>query len=835
MAKRPLRTAGQIHAEQKNWDKYERKLYARERKNRQGRKALRLRPLKNFLFFFAGLLFSFVLIFGSIALGVFVIPTGTYLNIFGVSEDKATEYIDEDFVDKSLFKVVMGLTEVRSINDINSAVPFVKSKLDGLLDSLNPYVSLNREALYSASFSNIANYENYDIKIVATLDSLGVGSMLGSLTEMSLFNSDEKVLLNDGETQATVGDIQAQSLIDGNDVNYKLYTYKKDGEYVTAANEDNSFWSESVLTTTPLYYASFLTTPISDLLDIALDRVKVLPVVDIMGVFTTVEEDSLIAKILGKTTVSGIGSLDVNSLGLSNFLTRYENDGVTETQLYKLLRETLSVPTSEDITISDLSGDFNLDVLKLSSVMDTGSMDQMLKDILSDTTEKDFEEITIGDLSNMGSPNLDSILLSQFIQRYENDGVTETQMYKILRSVFNVDPANDIKIGDLSGEIDIDGIKLSVVMDADSMDSGLQGILCDVTEKDYDEITVGDMTNIDIGKVVLSNVLDELDVGHYTGYETGSPEYNQAKAEYENNKKLWDLIRSAITPTDPDVIRVNDLMTGFTVDNIKLSSVIENNDNTKSLVDVMSDVTGKQYEDIKISDVSSFDISKVKLSTVLVKKQSGDVGYEDNKKLWDLLNEAVTPSEGTEILLSDLSDGFSLSNVSLKTVLGETSDNVFLSALLSDDDVTVGNMTEKMNAIKISDVFTAECFTTDSSKAVEFSVGTYTYKKVGDDYVLSDTAGEDGNLYYVSSESGIWMLMYYNAENPDADGFATQYTATNMTLGDMQEKIDSISGTMTNATIRQLVMCGIFDANDNYEDNTITYIYAKMLSESIGS
>lgn len=732
------KTLGELNKEKSDWDKYEKKLYDNEKRNRKGRKALRCRYLKNFLFFLAGLLCCVVLIAGTLAAGIFVIPVGSYLKVGGVSEEDSKNYVTDENKNKSLFGIIKSLTEIQSINDASNISPYIKTQLEELLKVADDFVSYDKEALYSAKFSEYNDIQNkINLKIIATLDSLNATDMLGDLKNLSAFQTGVEVYLSDGVTTATKANI-------GEVTNYKLYNYKDaDGNFVAACNEKGDGWSDALSDSEPLYYASLASTGLSDVTDIISDRMGVIEVVDVLGVFTTVEKDSLISKIFKKTTVKDMGSFDVNGVELSNF-----------------------------------------------------------------------------------------------INRYEADGVTETKIYSILRSAYGVDSEKDITVGDLNSAMTFNNVLLSDVIEESGLSSDLKKIMNDVIGKPYGEITVGDLSLIDVGAIKLSTVIDEYEESYYTKYEVGTPEYDTAKTEYDNNARLWKILRSAITYSGEEIL-VGDAVKNFSTDNIMLKDVLASTSDNKGLTDILTDVTGKEYSDISLSDLATLDVGKVKLSTVIKEKSAGEAGYEENRKLWAMLKEAVTPSDGTDILLSDLSDGFDIGNVKLSTVVGETSGNVFLDALLKDGNVTVGNVSEKMNALKISDVYNVESFTTEIEKAVQFNSGVvFSYKKEGDKFVKSGTAGEDGKLYYVNKEAGVWTLMCYSVNGTDSDGFATEYVINDVTAGNMKTKIDEMAHTLENFTIRQLVVTGLLAHKGTYEKIEVggaeVYVYPKTLSEALG-
>ena len=732
------KTLGELSKEKAEWDKYEKKLYDNEKRNRMAKKTLRCRHFKNFLFFLTGLLCCIVLIAGALAAGVFIVPVDSYLKVGGISDEQTKDYITEENKNKSIFGIFRALSNIENVNQAADISPFIKTKLDEILKVADEYVTYDKDALYSTNFSDFDKLrDRLNLEIIATLDSLDITGSLGDLAGLSVFESGVEVFLSDGVTPATKAGLGAVA-------NYKLYNYKNaEGKYVPASNAEGTGWAETLSDSEPLYYASLAGTALSDVVDIISDRMGVMEIVDVLGVFTTVEKEGLISKIFKDTTVKELGSFNANGVELSSF-----------------------------------------------------------------------------------------------IDRYEADGVTETKIYRVLRSAYGIKGDKDITVGDLSSAIAFENVLLGDVMEEESLSEDLKRVLNDVMGKPYAEITVGDLSSLSVEDIKLSTVIEEYDTTYYTRYAVGSEEYEMAKVEYDKNKKLWKILRSAISYSGEDIL-VSDAIKKFNVNNIKLADVLNYSADNEGLVGILTDVTGKDYNEISILDLGSMDIGKVKLSTVIAEKSAGESGYDENRKLWALLKEAVTPASGTEILLSDLSAGFDINNVKLATVVGETSDNVFLSALLRDDSVTVGNIGEKLNTLKLTDVYQVNCFTTDRAKAVQFTSGVvYSYKKVGNNFIKSATPGEDGNKYYVNTEAGVWMLLCYSASGTDADGFATEYVLSDVTVGNLKTQIDQMAESLENFTIRELVVTGLLAHKDTYEKITVgsstIYVYPKTLAEAIG-
>ena len=102
--------------------------------------------------------------------------------------------------------------------------------------------------------------------------------------------------------------------------------------------------------------------------------------------------------------------------------------------------------------------------------------------------------------------------------------------------------------------------------------------------------------------------------------------------------------------------------------------------------------------DTTVSGLSDFDIKTVKLNVVLEEKEPTDDGYEENKKLWDVLKAATGVSGDADVTIGDLSDGFDMDNVKLNVVLEDNASNSKLYSILRDATGVAGDTDAEKNA-----------------------------------------------------------------------------------------------------------------------------------------
>ena len=254
------------------------------------------------------------------------------------------------------------------------------------------------------------------------------------------------------------------------------------------------------------------------------------------------------------------------------------------------------------------------------------------------------------------------------------------------------------------------------------------------------------------------------------------------------------------------------------ISTIKLADVISVSSN-QDVFDIITSVVDKSATEVTIGDLSGFEIANIKLETVLPEAENQDT--------YKILRSGLSKPAGYEIIIGDLED-FKIEDVRLSAVLDPSESNPFLSALLEKDSsasvpsdyVTFANIGEKISELTLNEVYSdINCFTTNSGQAVS-GAGRYDYNETKGEYTYNASGA-----YYVN-QKGAWILLLYTFENVDASGYAVKYTPATTTIGDLGEGLERVSSSMKNATIRQLVDCGLIE-NGTYED----YVYAMKVGD----
>lgn len=472
-----------------------------------------------------------------------------------------------------------------------------------------------------------------------------------------------------------------------------------------------------------------------------------------------------------------------------------------------------------DKTLTQL-GELNADSICIYDILGGEESDDLYK-ILSDATGKPYNEILASDLTSL---DINKIKVST---AFNNATPAIKDVFVDLINAEKEEGVPDktwegITIADLQGINEFTNIKLSTVM-SDTYPTGYVkedettvtkgSLIADIllqannmSVQDWDTLTVSDIKSItNFNDVSLSLVL-------------------------ENPGSLGTILED-ITETPYSEIKVSSL-NGLSVDGLHLSSVMTSVTSDSTIAKVLVQATeASSWNDITVSQLtgSGFNFSKVELETVM----NGSL----DAKMEGVLREAFEKEEGA-LTVGDLSGGFELNNIKLKTLGIEAGDNKILAALLADEDVTINGLGDKINSLKIYDIYGAECFTKNVGDSVDSTTkfrfeeelyvedenGTY-YKTAGGDYVKDKELAVDANIkyrrckgyvhdnvngdYYLHANDGMWLLLCFDSIEMDANtGRPEIYAISDVSFNDLTSGT-SISSRFENATIAQLVDAGM--------------------------
>ena len=639
--------------------------------------------------------------------------------------------------------------------------------------------------------------------------------------------------------------------------------------------------------------------------------------------------DSTIQELAESVTIAELTStgLNFNNVGLSRFINESTLNlictainGYRTSDEYKASHENQVGDTVSSATVSvgDM-GDFNTDYIPLSSV--ASGMTPTVKNLICELTNKDFSLILVKDLSAINS--FGSVSINTFI--------TDSSTLSLLRSAINgYRTVNGGALIAVDGKITVDDmadfktdyIPLSSV--ANGMDNNIKGLIAELVSKDFDEITVNDLTNIDPDRISLARfITDDKTIGMIctaiNGYrasaeykaqhdgQTGNaiassnikvgdikdfkPDYILLKdVANEMGDNIKELICQLVNETDFDKITVKHLSNMNSFDGVTLNTVLPYEDNValyKILLEATTSVDVSalnaaqlktEAEALSISALSSFNISNVRLATAMpsinptlekmikqitknddfnsikISNLSGTIyvdnidlslvlgDYNSNKNLYNILLEAsgkpANQENASTLKASALSGGnFDLTKVKLGTALTENSGNKILEMLRTDDSVTLGNIGEKLNAITLYKIFGEDCFTNKQSEAIQDTglVFKFVENATGKDsqgntltgkaFVHVNDAEEiaqlqaSGEAWYIHKNDGIWLLLCFDSGDINSSGANAgrpeEYFVSNKTFGDLinsnSGETNFISKVIENAKIRQLMDAGMLN------------------------
>ena len=428
--------------------------------------------------------------------------------------------------------------------------------------------------------------------------------------------------------------------------------------------------------------------------------------------------------------IGHLSNINLDGVALSTVLPIKEYNDQNEvikdnTELYQILCDAVVVgvgeqkPTAETLNIGHLSG-LNIDNVPISQFIEDTESD-MFK-ILCDAVvvgvgeqRPTAETLNIGHLANL---DMEKVALSKVLpyKEYEDDVLTKdnSEIYKIILSsivengecklptqnVGETDEAYDLRvkaaaesltISDFSN-IEPNSIKIAEIMT--SPNPTFVEILEYTTDKKYDEITVGELAELNPDGIALSIFIDapaDIDDPNTTIDET------------QVNKKLYDILLQTLvikdedgkiidnpTPSDVRLEHLND----FNTETILLNSVMPKTDANSALYDILKDVTGKDYTEVTVGDLGTFTTASVSLKIVLPYKEYEEgVLTKDNSKLYKIILSAIVENGVSKLPVQNA---------------GETDEDYELRVQAAAESLTVDDFSKvKPDLMKISVIMTS--------------------------------------------------------------------------------------------------------------------------------
>ncbi|MCR5078410.1 MAG: hypothetical protein K6B65_00570 [Bacilli bacterium] len=710
------------------------------------------RGWKNLLWWLFGFLTPLILIGTAAAVAVFAIPVSTYTG--------GNEFFIPEIANGTIFNFVQNYTKY-TVADL----PIVEKLLRQYVDEgeLNKYIELNYDningiKLDGSTFDDKDFDINNYVTVTASIRSLGFENEMGDFGKLSAFSSWDEVT-EEVDTSASNFDpklyyYKVNTASSSSKVKCKPITDPSGNTYARAFNDDKSKVEGATL---PYYYPALFDLPIFDMTNVIGNRVGTSKAVSLLNMFG-IESTSMLGKIVGDRTVTGLSTLSTKDIKLSVIMDLSQN-----AKLSSILTSVTGVEKANDITLADMEKEWNTSAIKLSTVMDF-SQNEKLTAILTDLTgASDVNEITLGDLES--DLNTDNIRLETFLPEAQNQS-----LYDIIRSAQNLEPGSVIRIGSLNG-INTDNIKMTVVIpyDTDSTDlyrilssccrdengdpiapenitvrdvhkmqsdkarladllknttadSQIAKILASACNKSYEALTVGDLSSFnaqnikikDIGTIDDStfNILaqgsgftgdkENLTVGAIETFNIKNVYITNVIGQTTENEKLYTILESTLGVTRANM-KVSDL-DNFNINNCKLSTILSTTNN-ETLFSILNDATGKDQDTITVGDLDSgINFDNVKLTSLLP--------YAGNEKMYDILVECTSATSYTEVTIDSLK-AFSTGDLHLSTIVDYTGNEKMYDILVectpatNYSEVTVSSLssfsTDNLHLCKVLD------------------------------------------------------------------------------------------------------------------------------------
>ena len=842
----------------------ERNMSKEKRRERRKERRARCRVLKNLLIWFNGLIMGAIAFVLVIALSVALLPVSTFTGKDGsvVSSKVSDKTLIEAFMQMNEYSMQDFPVVSDMIGDLASDPEFSKF-VEVDMEKLKTVKFVYDDGKdFGTELSSC-------FKIVATIDSVGGAEQLGDIGKISAFNEWEEVtdeeafdadgnIKKEGEEltsnpqlyyyEEQTGGSGTSPLAEGAEKKYKR-AFDDDGTRIAPDGAK-------------LYYANLSKIPILEAVNILGDSFGRMQINELLSTFGAGEmEDSFIGDILDGKRVSDISSIDESEFLLSKFLGEYD----TNKDLYDILCKAVKVeegeerPTSETITLAHLKGGFNIDALFLTDVLGEYDTNKDLYDILckavkvAEGEEKPTSE-TLSIAHLKGGFDIDALLLTDVLGEINTDNkdLYDVLCDSVVLAEGQTKPTPEtITLGHIKNGVNLDGIYLTQFLGEYDANKDLYDLLCDAvvieegqTKPTYDKLTMAHLKGgINIDGIYLTKFLGEYDANkdlydmlcNAVKVDAGQPQptydkltmahlkagFNFEKVklstagfDYAENKQFYKILLEGsgtnLNGLEDEQIQAlaQDLqvgvLTSFNVHNVKLHTVLDDpanpdNEPDAQLIAILEDVYAEKggYENITVADLHTFKMEDLHLYKVL---------KTPDENLKKILMDAFDKDNYEDITVSMLTSSFSYNNISLSTVIGETSDNPILNSLLTKG-VSVGEVSSEMDKLTLYEVYGTNCFVPAGSASgprYSYADGVYT---------LSDS-GE----YAISKNAGIWLLLCFDVDQTVSDegdyyGCAKSYKISTSTVKDLQGGTgNNVSSKFTNATVRQLIDAGIIDS-----------------------
>ena len=293
----------------------------RERRIRKAFRALKLRGLKNFLFWFFGVFSSIAIIFGSMFIGVKVIPVGTYTKWAGKD---SSEFVSDKIAEKSIFDAFMGLSDY-TFSDVPAIEKFVSDILAET--GVDDFVVVDYAALKDVKFMNKDEGSDLIDEVAKCIKLNTEAKMFSGIKAFTEYQATDSPVQQDGGSWVVKEGVSKSHYcyaVANASGNQPLNTVVNSNTQVSYADVFvNGELADALKNKTPEQMAEikFFYKPVSQLplLDVVNGLTTVLGRIEITDVLSMVgngeEIDPLLSKIFGGKSIGNlIADMDVDGL-----------------------------------------------------------------------------------------------------------------------------------------------------------------------------------------------------------------------------------------------------------------------------------------------------------------------------------------------------------------------------------------------------------------------------------------------------------------------------------------------------------------------------------------
>ena len=238
------------------------------------------------------------------------------------------------------------------------------------------------------------------------------------------------------------------------------------------------------------------------------------------------------------------------------------------------------------------------------------------------------------------------------------------------------DPAT-LTIGMMNGNLDIDAIRLNVILGSYESNQDLYDILisaCGDPSVTADTINIGNLSHLDIDAIQLKAIL----------------------GNYEDSKSVYDILISATGVSGYEELTVGSL-SSLNPGNIALSAVMPKSSENEKLYSILSSATGVAEEDLTVNALNSFNPDQVKVVDVIDFKDGETYVNVDFYNIVKAVTGTSTDEEVQGVTIADIAN-MKTNDILLNAVLDPVANADIYDVLIAAVELQPGDPRTEVNA-----------------------------------------------------------------------------------------------------------------------------------------